>query len=118
MTIEIFLFGLAICSALTSLITEAVKATVNSDSKFMHSNLLVALCSVVSALWVIVGYVIFTNSHLDKQSVLCAVMLVIMSWLCAMVGYDKVKQTIRQLVDGKTENAVDTNEETACEEED
>ncbi|MCD7796818.1 MAG: hypothetical protein LUG95_04180 [Clostridiales bacterium] len=51
--------------------------------------------TVVSVL-VGVGYVLFTGIAFTTQVVISIVALVLMGWLCAMVGYDKVIQAISQ----------------------
>ena len=43
-----------------------------------------------------IGYAMLTGITITQQAIVYLVALVFMSWLCAMVGYDKVIQTISQ----------------------
>lgn len=102
-TIDIFLIGLAVCSAFTGLMTEAVKKMVGTKSKFMKSNLLVAVCSVIVALIVVIVYAILSNITVTLSYLTICFVLTLLSWLCSMVGYDKVKQTIDQFIKKESE---------------
>ena len=97
MTLDIFILGIAVCSAFTALVTEAVKKMLEKDSKTYKSNVLAAICSIIVAAIVVVSYAILAEVQVTVQFVTLAILLCIFSWLCAMVGYDKVIQTIKQL---------------------
>lgn len=93
---EMFLFGLLITSTITSLTTEALKKLFAEHNKAVPSNTLAGVVSLVLSVAIGVGYVIMTGITFTAQVIMCIVGLVFMSWLCAMVGYDKVIQAVGQ----------------------
>lgn len=96
-TFEVFLIGLMIISTVTSLVTEGVKKILDSCKKTYNSNILAAIVATVLSAAVGVGYVMFTGTTFTAQVIICIIVLVIASWLCAMVGYDKVVEVITKL---------------------
>lgn len=89
-TFEIFLTGLMIISALTGLVTEAVKKILDEHGKKYLSNTLAGIVAAVLSLLVGVGYIVLAGITFTMQIVVCIIALILLSWLCAMVGYDKV----------------------------
>lgn len=87
---EIFLLGLIIVSTLSSLATEAVKKIFAEHGVKYHANTLVGIVSAILSAAVGVGYAILAGIGFTAQIVVCIIGLMFMSWLCAMVGYDKV----------------------------
>ena len=87
---------LTISSAITALATEAIKKIV----KIQSANLCAAIVSVIVSGGVAAGYLILTHTPLTAEVWVYVICLVVLSWLCAMLGYDKVKQTIAQLIGG------------------
>lgn len=94
--LEIFLFGLLITSTLTGLFTEAVKKVLVERKINFYANTLAGLVALVVSLLVGTGYILMTGTPITAQIVVMVVALVLMGWLCAMVGYDKVIQAISQ----------------------
>lgn len=80
---------------MTGLVTEAIKKMLG-DRKY-SANLIAAIVSVIVAALICAGYIILTDTVLTPKVWVYIVALVILSWLCAMVGFDKIKQTIMQL---------------------
>lgn len=93
---ETFLFGLLVISTLTSLATEALKKIMTEHNKTYRANTLAGVVSTVLSIFIGAGYVIITGLTFTAQVAICIVGLVFMSWLCAMVGYDKVIQAVSQ----------------------
>jgi uncharacterized membrane protein YkgB len=89
-TFEIFLTGLMVVSTLTGLVTEAVKKILDEHNKTYRSNTLAGIVAVVLSLLVGAGYIILASVTFNAQIVVCIVALMFLSWLCSMVGYDKV----------------------------
>jgi hypothetical protein len=89
-SIDIFLLGLMIVSTLTSLVTEAVKKILVESNKTYRANTLAGIVAAVLSAFVGVGYVVFSGIEFTSQVVVCIIAMVFMSWLCSMVGYDKV----------------------------
>lgn len=87
---EVFLMGLLIVSTLTGLVTEAIKKMLAERNAKYYANALACIVSTVLSIAIGVGYMIMTEITFNAQIVVCMVALVFMSWLCAMVGYDKV----------------------------
>ena len=100
MTITIFILGITICSAFTALVTEAVKKMIGEKS---HPNVIAAICSIIVAVITAIVYAVFTGIPVDTTYIVAGILLVIFSWIGAMVGYDKLIQTIRQIT-GKGDN--------------
>ena len=88
---------LTITATLTSLATEATKKTFQIDSEKISLNALTAIISVISAILVSFAYIILMEIKLTPQIIVYIVSLIIMSWIVANVGYDKVIQLIEQL---------------------
>lgn len=98
MSIHIFLLMLLTCSIFTSLIVEGLKNMLSNKGRiFVSSNVIVAVVAVGLALAVSVCYALYFGLTFTVQYVICMVALCLLSWLCSMVGYDKVMQAISQL---------------------
>lgn len=93
MTISIGSFILMVCSIMTGLIVEAVKKMVHVDKP----NILAAVVSVLVGVIVPLCYIAKNNIPMDITAVLYVISIVVLSWLCAMLGFDKVMQTISQI---------------------
>lgn len=93
---QTFVLGLLISSTLTSLATEGVKKVLSEKNKIYHANTLAGIVALVVSALIGVGYVLLMAIPFTTQIVVCLIALVLMSWLCAMVGYDKVVQAISQ----------------------
>lgn len=102
-SLEVFLLGLLITSTFTSLVTEGVKKLMAERNIEYYANTLVAIISVVLSAVISIGYIIVTGLACTAQVIVVVIALVILSWLCAMVGYDKVIQAICQLNNPKKE---------------
>lgn len=98
---ETVLMLLLICSCMTTLITEAVKKMIPAQTEY-SKNILAGLVAIVVGVLVSIGYCILTHTAATPEVVVYAVCLVILSWICAMVGYDKVIQTLTQIRNKKT----------------
>ncbi len=96
MNLDVFLMMLLIVSALTGLFTEAVKNVLDELKKTYPSNLLAGFVATVVAILTDVGYVILAEAAFNSKMAVFLIALVLLSWLCAMVGYDKVIQAIKQ----------------------
>ena len=96
MSLNVFLMLLLIISTFTGLVTEAIKKCLQERGKKYHANAMAGY--VAAALSVAVGaaYVILVSAVINAQMVVYLIALIFMSWLAAMVGYDKVVQAISQ----------------------
>lgn len=100
-TFELFLAGMMIISTLTSLVVEAIKKILTEHNRKYRANTLAGIVATVLSAVIGVGYVIFTNGHFTAQIIICIIGLIFMSWLCAMVGYDKVISQIKSSKKGE-----------------
>lgn len=104
LSLEVFMLGLLITSALTSLVTEAVKKILAEYNKTYRANTLVGVVALLMSVAIGSSYIVLNGLEFTSAVVICLVAQVFMSWLCAMVGYDKVVQAISQFkTNGKDE---------------
>lgn len=87
---------LAVTSALTTLATEAVKKMI-PEGKQYSKNVLAGIVAIVIGVAVSIGYCVLTHTPATSDVIVYAACLIGLSWLCAMLGYDKVVQTITQV---------------------
>lgn len=95
-TFEIFMLGLLITSVFTGLVTEAIKKIMDEHNKIYRANTLAGLVAFVLSATIGAGYIVMHGVDFTSQVVVCLIAQAFMSWLCAMVGYDKVIQAISQ----------------------
>lgn len=93
MTITIGSFILMVCSLMTGLIVEAIKQLV----EVKKPNIVAAIVSVVVGIAIPIGYIIYNNLPFDTTAILYTISIVVLSFLCSTLGYDKVIQTLNQL---------------------
>ena len=93
---ETFLLGLVVSSTLTGLVTEAVKKVLDENTKTYRTNTLAGIVDIVLSILIGTGYIILTNTGFTAQIAVYLVAQIFLSWLCSMVGYDKVVQAISQ----------------------
>lgn len=93
---ETFLLGALIVSTVTGLVTEALKKILIEHKMNYHANALAGVVAVVLSAAIGVGYVVITGTAFTVSTIVQLVVLVFISWLCSMVGYDKVIQAIKQ----------------------
>lgn len=96
MELHVFLILLLGVSVLTGLCTEAVKAHLIDYGKTYRANTLAGIVSVILSVLIGIGYFVLTGATFTPSLIVYLVALIILSWLCAMVGYDKVVQAIMQ----------------------
>lgn len=94
---DIFLTGLMVISVLTSLVTEAVKKILADLNVKWHANILAGIVSVVLSILIGVGYVVITSTAFTAPIVTCILALAGLSWVCAMIGYDKVVEVLKKM---------------------
>ena len=96
MSLEVFLLGLLIVSTLTGLFTEAIKKWLGERGTKYYSNALAGYVAIGLSIAVGIAYIILVGAVLSAQTAVYLIALILLSWLCAMVGYDKVMQAIAQ----------------------
>lgn len=96
MTLTVGGFLLMICSVLTGLIVEGIKKMV----EVRKPNIVACIVSIVVGAVVPIGYIINQSIPIDTNAVMYVLSIIVLSWLCAMLGYDKVIQTLAQIKRG------------------
>lgn len=99
--IDVFLFGLMITSTLTGLVTEAIKKILKEYNRAYRANTLAGIVAAVLSIAIGIGYIIATNSGFTAQIIICLIAQVFLSWLCSMVGYDKVVEIFTKTKKGE-----------------
>lgn len=84
-------------SILTGLVTEGVKKLLEEAEETYRANLLAGGVAVALSLLAGAGYTILMDAQINSKMAVWLIALVLLSWLSAMVGYDKVIQAIAQL---------------------
>lgn len=110
MSLEMFLIVLLAVSVMTGLFTEAIKKTLDEMGWSYKSNLLAGCVAVILTCLVASGYMILTETMLNEKMAVYLIALVLLSWLCAMLGYDKVIQAIIQIRNGQAEKSIGEKE--------
>lgn len=100
MTFEIFMAGLLLVPVLTGLFTEAIKGWLSERGKKFYCNALAGYVAAGLSVLVSAGYLIITETAFNLKMAVYLIALVLLSWLAAMVGYDKVIQSITQFKKG------------------
>lgn len=95
MSNEVFIMLLMVVSVLVSLTTEALKKALGG--KEVSNNLLVGVPAIALSFAVGICYCVLSSTPITSAIVIYIVALIFLSWLCAMLGYDKVIQTLKQI---------------------
>lgn len=93
--------ALAAASALTSLTVEGIKKLLDEQGKAYKPNLLAAIVAILLSIFTIAGYALYMAIPISVQLVVITIAFAFLSWLTAMVGFDKVKQLIQQFTSSK-----------------
>lgn len=101
MNVQLLMSGVLLVSVLTSLTTEAIKKLISEQTKCY--NLIAMICAIVLSIVVSIGYVILNHLTFTSEITITIIAMVFLSFLCSVLGYDKVKQTIEQILSSKTE---------------
>ena len=95
MNIEAFLAILTACAIVTSLMTEAIKKFLDSINVKYVTNVLVLIVSIVVG--GAIGFVCCVKElYVIDYRTIFIIALIVANWLVAMLGYDKIVQTITQ----------------------
>lgn len=93
---QVFITGLVVMSALIGLTTEAVKKILDEHNVKYYANTLAGIIAVVMSAAFGIAYGVICDAAFTAPTIVGIVAFMFLSWLCAMVGYDKVVQTIAQ----------------------
>lgn len=96
MTLQIFTILLAILCIASTGITEAIK---RATKEKISNNLLAAIVAVVVGGGGTVAAFLFMSIPFTAINIVCIVLMVIAIWVGSMIGYDKVKQLVKQIIE-------------------
>lgn len=96
MTTTTFLILLSSFSILSSLVTEGIKKLVNDKANLSY-NILALVVALIIGCGGCGLYFILNNIMFTIDNIIYMILMGLASGLTAMVGFDKVKQTIEQL---------------------
>lgn len=96
-TLEAFMCCLFLSSSVTALMTEAIKKLMAENKFKFGTNTLTAIVAVIVASAIGIGHIILSNIPFTSSVIVYLIGQIVASWLCAMVGYDKVIQAIGQI---------------------
>lgn len=101
MNVNIFVILITICAILSSLFTEGVKKFLDGINKKYSSNIVAVIVAIIVS--VFVAYMSYSYYNIPFNSInICAIIALSLFTACgSMIGYDKVKQAIEQIVNLK-----------------
>lgn len=102
MTIQLFMWMLFAFSVVSSLVTEAVKKLVSDKVNLIYNIVNLITAMIVAVIGCIIYYLL-NDIAIGYKDIISIVVLGFFSALVAELGYDKVKQTIDQIL-GKGDN--------------
>lgn len=97
MTVTLFLQLLFICSVITGLLTEVCKRLINDFPNNLIA-LFVGLCTGIVSTAIVYQ---FQNIPYTANNLICMCLTGLSSAIGAMLGYDKISQTIKQIINTK-----------------
>lgn len=100
MNTSVFLMLLFAFSAISSMLTEGVKKVMNDKANLSYNLIALCVALVVGSAGTAIYYQL-NNIAFDVNNIIYMVLLGLASGLCSMLGYDKVKQTVLQILGNK-----------------
>lgn len=97
MTVEVFMTMLFAVSVVNGLLTESIKKVLDEFEKTYSSNVLAGIVSICISGFVCYAHAMFSSIEVNQLLIITYVAFAVMSWVCAMVGYDKVMQAVKQI---------------------
>ena len=97
MTIEIFLLLLVAGSTVASLLTETIKKFEQNKGVHTKNNIIALILAVVIGGIGTVSYYLIEGIPFNVVNILGILGMIVANWIGAMIGYDKVIQTIQQI---------------------
>lgn len=97
MDVVMFLTLLFAFSVLTSLVMEFVKKFINDKENISYNIVTVVIAVVIGGVGTLIYYQL-NSLPFTLNNIIYAILMGLASGLCSMLGYDKVKQTILQIV--------------------
>ena len=97
MTVTLFISLFTIGSMACGLITEAVKKCYENAGRDYSANIIALVDAlVVGGVGTAVAYMLM-GIDWTVNNIICLVLMIVCIWLGAMLGFDKIKQTLEQI---------------------
>lgn len=97
MTITLFISLFTVGSLACGLLTEAVKKAYENAKREYSANIVALVDAlVVGGLGTAASYMLL-NIPWTINNIICLILMIVVIWLGAMLGFDKVKQTLQQI---------------------
>lgn len=97
MTVTLFISLFTIGSMLCGLITEAVKKAYENAEKQYSANVIALVDAlVVGGVGTATAYMLMSIPW-TLNNIICIFLMIVCIWLGAMLGFDKIKQTLEQI---------------------
>ena len=94
MTITLFMTLFTIGSAVSALLTEAMKKLC---VKWASPNIIALMDAIIVGLFGTTAAYVLMGVTFTPQNFICIILMTICIWVGSMIGYDKVIQTISQI---------------------
>ena len=101
MTLQIFTMLVIIFSITTGLLTEAIKKFYSNAEKKYSSNLIALICALIVGGGGSVAAYIFLSIPFTLVSITALIIMIIIVWIGAMIGFDKITQLLKQIEEMK-----------------
>lgn len=98
MNISLFITLLTVFSVITGLVTEAIKNLLDDFNAKYSANIIALIVACVVGIGGTAGYYAVYEIPFETGNVICMILMGFASALSAMVGYDKVVQTVKQFI--------------------
>lgn len=99
MTVTAFLILLTACAVATSLLTEAVKRFLDGLKIKYATNIVVLIVALIVGCGATALYYAQNGVPFSALNIVYLVLMGVANWLGAMLGYDKVKQAMLQIIE-------------------
>lgn len=97
MTISLFISIFTIGSLACGLITEAIKKTYENAKKDYSANVIALVDAIVVGGIGTAGAYMLMGIPWTVNNIICLLLMCVTIWLGATLGFDKVKQTLKQI---------------------
>ena len=99
MTVSMFVILLSAFSLIVGLLTQAIKKLLDGLGAKYSSNVVAVIVSAIVGIGGTAVYYVIAGIPFSAVNIICMLLMGIATAVGAMVGYDKVIQTIKQIVE-------------------
>ena len=102
MTITLFITVLTLGSAITGLLTEAIKKAYDNAQKDYSANVIALVDAIVVGMGGTAVCYMLMGIPWTVNNVICMILMALAVWIGSMIGYDKLLQLLKQIADIET----------------